>query len=60
MTELGGFLGGIFRPLVKTELLLIKKKVIKPLAKKVLILLGLTAAASAADAGIDEKNLRIW
>ena len=60
MTELGGFLGRILRPLVKTELLLIKKKVIKPLAKRVLIPLGLTAAASAADAGIDEKNLRIW
>ena len=26
MTELGGFLGRILRPLVKTELLLIKKK----------------------------------
>ena len=32
---------------------------IKPLAKRVLIPLGLTAAASAADAGIHKKNLRI-
>ena len=30
---------------------------IKPLAKSVLIPLGLTAAASAADAGIDKKFL---
>ena len=31
------------------------KNVIKPLAKSVLIALGLTAAASAADAGIHKK-----
>ena len=36
------------------------KNVIKPLAKSVLILLELTAAASATDAGIHKKNLRIW
>ena len=36
------------------------KNVIKPLAKSVLIPLGLTAAASEADAGIQKKNLRIW
>ena len=33
------------------------KNVIKPLAKSVLIALGLTAAASAADAGIHKKIL---
>ena len=33
------------------------KNVIKPLAKRVLIPLGLTAAASAADAGIYKKIL---
>ena len=33
------------------------KNVIKPLAKSVLIPLGLTAAASAADAGIHKKIL---
>ena len=35
------------------------KNVIKPVAKNVLIPLGLTAAASAADAGIHKKNIRI-
>ena len=33
------------------------KNVIKPLAKSVLILLGLTAGASTADAGIHKKIL---
>ena len=33
------------------------KTVIKPLVKSVLIPLGLTAAASAADAGIHKKSL---
>ena len=33
------------------------KSVIKPLAQSVLILLGLTAAASAADAGMHKKIL---
>ena len=42
-------------PLLKTELPLIKN-VIKPLAKSVLIPLGLIAAASAADAGIHKKS----
>ena len=41
---------------LKTGLPLIKN-VIKPLAKNVLISLGLTAAASAADAGIHKKIL---
>ena len=43
-------------PLLKPGLALIKN-VIKPLAKSVLIPLGLTAAASAADAGIRKKIL---
>ena len=46
-------------PLLKTGLPLLKN-VIKPLAKSILIPLGLTAAAPAADAGIHEKNIRIW
>ena len=50
----GGFLGRLFDPLLKTGLPLMKN-VIKPLAKSVLIPLGLTAAASAADAGIHKK-----
>ena len=52
----GGFLGRPFGPLLKTGLPLIKN-VIKPLAKSVLIPLGLTAAASAADAGIQKRHL---
>ena len=56
MTQSGGFFGRLQGPLLKTELPLIKN-VIKPLAKSVLIPLGLTAAASAADAGIHKKIL---
>ena len=52
----GGFLGKLLGPLLKIGLPLIKN-VIKPLAKSVLIPLGLTAAASAADAGIQKKIL---
>ena len=50
----GALLGRLLGPLLKTVLPLIKS-VIKPLAKSVLIPLGLTAAASAADAGIHKK-----
>ena len=57
MIQSGGFLGRLLGPLLKTGLPLIKN-VIKPLAKSVLIPSGLTAAASAADAGI-HKNIRI-
>ena len=59
MIQLGGFLGRLLGPLLRTVLPL-KNNVIQPLAKSVLIPLGLTAAASGADAGIDKKNLRIW
>ena len=59
MIQSGGFLGQLLGPLLKTGLSLIKN-VIKPLAKSVLIPLGLTAAASAANAGIHKKNIRIW
>ena len=52
----GGFLGTLLGPLLKTGLPL-TKNVIKPLAKSVLIPLGLTAAESAADAGIHKKIL---
>ena len=52
----GGFLGRLLGPLRKTGLPLIKN-VITPLAKCVLIPLGLTAAASATDAGIHKKIL---
>ena len=56
ITQSGGFLGRLLGPLLKTGLPLIKN-LIKPLAKSVLIPLGLTAAASAADAGIWEYNI---
>ena len=59
MIQSGGFLGRLLGPLLKTGLPLIKN-VIKPLAKSVLIPLGLTAAASAADAGIHKKKIRVW
>ena len=55
----GRFLGRLFGPLLKTGLPLIKN-VAKTLAKSVLISLGLTAAASEADAGIHKKNIGIW
>ena len=45
----GGFLGKILRPLLKTGLPLLKS-VIKPLG-----LLGLTAASSTIDAGVQKK-----
>ena len=51
----GGFLGRLLGPLLKTGSQLIKD-VIKPLAKSVLIPLGLTAAASPVDAGIHKKK----
>ena len=51
MIQSRAFLGRLLGPLLKTGLP-ITKDVIKLLAKSVLILLGLTAAASAADAGI--------
>ena len=56
MIQTGGFLGWLLGLLLKTGLPLIKN-VIKPLAKSVLISLGLTAAESAADAGIHKKVL---
>ena len=50
----GGFLGRLLGLLLKTGLSLIKN-LIKQFAKSVLIPLGLTAVASAADAGIHKK-----
>ena len=54
LIQSGGFLGRLLGPLLKIGLPLIKN-VIKPLPKSVLIPLGLTAAVSAADAGIHKK-----
>ena len=55
MVQAGGSLGRLLGPLLKTQLPLIKN-VIKPSAKSVLCPLGLTAAASAADAGIHKTS----
>ena len=55
MIQSGGFLGKLLGPLLKTGLSLIKN-VMKPLAKSVLIPLGLTAAASVEDAEIHKKS----
>ena len=55
MKESVRFLGSLLGPLIKTGLPLIAN-VIKPLAKSVLIPLGLTVAASAADVGIHTKS----
>ena len=54
MIQSGGFLGRLLGPLLKKGLPLIKNA-IQPLAKSVSVPLALTAAASAADAGIHKK-----
>ena len=54
MIQSGGILRRLLGPLLTIGLLLIRN-VIKPLAKTVLIPLGLTTAVSAADEGIYEK-----
>ena len=56
MIQLGGFLGRLPGPLLKTGLPL-NSNVIKTLPKSVLIPLGLTGVASAADAGTHKKIL---
>ena len=54
MIQSGRFLGRLLCPLLRTGLPLMKR-VIKPLAESVLVTLTLTAAASAADAGMHKK-----
>ena len=56
MIQLGGFLDRLLGPSLKTGLPLMES-VTQPLAKSFLILLGITAASSAADAGIHKKIL---
>ena len=56
MMQLRGILGRLLGLLLETRLPLMKS-VIQPLGKHVLIPLGLTAAASAADEGIHKKVL---
>ena len=53
MIQSGGFTGRLLGPLLKTGPLI--SNVIKPLVKSVLIPWGLTAAASAVNAGIHKK-----
>ena len=55
LMQSGRFLSRLLGPFLKTGLPLIKN-VIKPLAKCVFIPLGLTVAASEADAGIHKKS----
>ena len=56
MIQLEGFLGKLLCSLLRTGLPLMKS-VIQPLAISIFIPLGLTASASAADAGIHKKIL---
>ena len=56
MIQSGGYFGRLLGPLLRAGLPLMKS-VIKPLAKSLLVPLGLTAAASAAHAGIYKKIL---
>ena len=49
MIQIGRFLGRFLGPLLKIGLPLVEN-ILKPLAKRVLVPLGLTAGASAADA----------
>ena len=57
MIQSGGHLGKLLDTLLKTGLPMMKS-IITPLDKSVLIPLGLTATASAADGGIHKKILR--
>ena len=52
----GGFSGRLLGPLLKTGLPLMKNA-LKPLVKSVLMLLGLTTAASVADAAVQKMVL---
>ena len=54
MIQSGGFLGRPLGLLLKTGLPLMKN-VLQPLAKRVLIPLGITAGVTAADVGIHKK-----
>ena len=55
MIQSEGSLSRLLGPLLKTGLPLMKN-LVKPLAKSLLIPLGLTAASIAADAGIHKKK----
>ena len=55
--QLGGFLGRLLGPSLKTGLPLMKN-VLKPSAKSVLVPLVLTAATSATDSAIQKNCVR--
>ena len=57
MAQLGGFLGRLLGPSLKTGLSLMKN-VLKPSAKSVLVPLVLTAATSATDSAIQKNCVR--
>ena len=57
MAQLGGFLGRLLGPSLKTGLPLMKN-VLKPSAKSVLVPLVLTAATSATDSAIQKNCVR--
>ena len=57
MVQLGEFLGKLPGPLTKIGVALMGNA-LNPLAKSVLVLLGLITAASATDAAIQKKN--VW
>ena len=57
MAQLGGFLGRLLGPSLKTGLPLMKN-VLKPSAKSVLVPLVLTAAISATDSAIQKNCVR--
>ena len=57
MIQLGDFLGRLLGPLLKPALFLIEN-VLKPLAKNVLVPLGLMPAASATNAATQKKKFR--
>ena len=56
---MGAFIGALFGALHKVGLSFMKNIPV-PLAKSTLVLLGLTATASAVEAGIHDKNLSFW
>ena len=56
MTQSRGFLCRLLGSLLKIGKMFLMKNVIKLWAKIVLILLALTASASAADAGIHKRS----
>ena len=55
IVQSGGFLGSLISKLAGSLM-----KVAAPLAKNILAPLGITAAASAIDAGIQKKNTWFW